>query len=59
MSIIRDMSNTQDITYHDYLAWIASLAMAVEPYTEHQWDTMSSINKFGICLSVRDWKNSK
>lgn len=52
-------TTTATITYHDYLAWIASLAMAVEPYTEHQWDTMSSINKFGICLSVRDWKNSK
>jgi len=52
-------TTTATITYHDYLAWIASLATEVQPYTEREWDTMSSINKFGICLSVRDWKNSK
>ena len=52
------MEGTMNITYHGYLAWICSHQQAIDPYTEHQWDTMSSINNFGICLAVRDWQNA-
>ena len=52
-------TTTATITYHDYLAWIASLTKPVQPYSEREWDTMSSINKYGILLTVRDWKNSR
>lgn len=39
--------------YADYLAYVATLNTDVDAYTERQWDTMPSANKFGLTLLIR------
>jgi len=47
--------NTTTATYAEYLTYVANLrGRKVQPYTQHEWDTMSAINKFGLNLAIRN-----
>jgi len=46
-----------EVTYGQYLRWIANYPQPIQPYTQKEWDTMPTINKYGITLTVREWLN--
>jgi hypothetical protein len=46
-------------TYADYLAYVATLNTEVDAYTEKQWDTMPSANKFGLNVLIRRQRAGK